>query len=351
MSDFSQIPLKRVGLIRLEGPLLQGEFFVPLATYETPLWASCNRGAKISRLSGGISVICTHESMSRSILVEGPSAVRLHEIIQDLQRPESFKQLAEEVSQSSRFATLQQLTYHLVGRQLFIRINIYSGDASGHNMSTKAAENILNWILRTYPELSYVSLSGNACSDKKVSAINGLLGRGKSMIAEIIIPRAVLQKHCRTTPEKMVDLNLKKNLLGSHIAGSLRSANAHVANTLLAFYLATGQDAANIVEGSQAITTCDLTASGDLYFAVTLPNVIVGTVGNGKHLPQVQQELERLDLTLTRPTGENSRKLAALCAAAVLCSELSLLAALTNPEELMRAHILLERASTKKEDR
>jgi len=231
----------------------------------------------------------------------------------------------------------------LIGRQLFIRISIYSGDASGHNMSTKAAEHILDWILKTYPELSYISLSGNACSDKKVSAINGLLGRGKSMIAEIIIPRNILQTQARTTPEKMVDINLKKNLLGSHVAGSLRSANAHVANTLLAFYLATGQDAANIVEGSQAITTCDLLTSGDLYFAVTLPNLIMGTVGNGKHLPKVQAELQNLGLTEARSLGENARRIAAVCAAAVLCSEFSLLAALTNPRELMRAHTLLER--------
>lgn len=33
------------------------------------------------------------------------------------------------------------------------------------------------------------------------------------------------------------------------MAGGVQSANAHFANMLLAFYLATGQDAANIVEG------------------------------------------------------------------------------------------------------
>jgi hydroxymethylglutaryl-CoA reductase (NADPH) len=344
---YAEIPLKKVGPIKIKGPLLEGEYSVPLATYETPLWASCNRGAKISRLTDGIQVICTHECMTRSVLVEGPSALEVQKCVFALDTLESFKNLSLTVQQTSRFATLQKISFHPVGRQLFIRIEIYSGDASGHNMATKAAEKVLNEILKHHPILNYVSLSGNACCDKKVSAINSILGRGRSMIAEIQIPRALVLKHCRTTPEKLCDINLKKNLLGSHMAGSLRSANAHVANTLLAFYLATGQDAANIVEGSQAITTCEVLPSGDLYFALTLPNLIMGTVGNGKHLPKVQEELAALDLLQERPVGENSRRLAALCAATTLCSELSLLAALTNPEELMRAHTLLERSHQK----
>ena len=44
-----------------------------------------------------------------------------------------------------------------------------------------------------------------------------------------------------------------------------------------------------------------------------------------------------------RAPGANARRLAVLCAAAVLCGELSLLAAQTNPHELMQAHLKLER--------
>ena len=66
----------------------------------------------------------------------------------------------------------------------------------------------------------------------RVSAINGILGRGKSVVAEIIIPRDICYRYLRTTPEKVVDLHLKKNLLGSILAGGIRSANAHFANML-----------------------------------------------------------------------------------------------------------------------
>lgn len=82
---------------------------------------------------------------------------------------------------------------------------------------------------------------------------------------------------------------------------------------------------------------------GDLYFSCTLPNLIMGTVGNGKGIDFVEENLARLGCREAREPGANARRLAAICAATVLCGELSLLAAQTNPGELMDAHIRLER--------
>ena len=82
---------------------------------------------------------------------------------------------------------------------------------------------------------------------------------------------------------------------------------------------------------------------GDLYFSVTMPNLIVGTVGNGKHLPFVRDVMTRLGCDVCREPGENARRLAVICAAAVWCGELSLMAAQTNPGELMQAHRAIER--------
>ena len=139
-----------------------------------------------------------------------------------------------------------------------------------------------------------------------------------------------------------MDLNIKKNLIGSILAGGLRSANAHFANMLFASYLAFGQDVANIVEGSQGLVHAEV-RNNDLYFSITLPNLIVGTVGNGKNLDFVQYNLEQVGCLEKRPTGVNARRLAIIIAATVLCGELSLLAAQTIPGELMRSHLTLER--------
>jgi hydroxymethylglutaryl-CoA reductase (NADPH) len=90
----------------------------------------------------------------------------------------------------------------------------------------------------------------------------------------------------------------------------------------------------------------------DLYFSVTLPNIIIGAVGNGKELPFVHDNLQMMGCLEKREPGVNARRLAVIAAGAVLCGELSLLAAQTNPGELMRSHVKLERmgrAHAKKE--
>ena len=88
---------------------------------------------------------------------------------------------------------------------------------------------------------------------------------------------------------------------------------------------------------------------GDLYFSVTLPNIIVGTVGNGKTLDFVRENLRELGCLEEREPGQNARRLAIIAASAVLCGELSLLAAQTNPGELMRSHLKFERQKAKEE--
>jgi hydroxymethylglutaryl-CoA reductase (NADPH) len=214
-------------------------------------------------------------------------------------------------------------------------------------MVTNAADKLMDHVLATVPGVRYGSISGNFCSDKKATAVNGILGRGKNVVTEIVLPRRLVERFLHTTPEAIVQLNIRKNLIGTMLAGGLRSANAHYANMLLAFYLATGQDAANIVEGSQGLTHAEV-RDGDLYFSCTLPNLIVGTVGNGKGLDFVEENLVRLGCREEREPGDNARRLAVLCAATVLCGELSLMAAQTNPGELMAAHLTLERGAPAK---
>lgn len=339
--NFAAVPMQEIGPILFSDSELTGNIFVPLATYESPLWPSTNRGAKVSRLSGGIRTTLIDDRMTRSVIFETTDAASALKIINELRK--NYSALQEAVSQSSRFAQLCNFHSQVVANLLYLRFDITSGDAAGHNMVTKAAEYLMDFILKRYPELQYVSISGNLCTDKKNSAINGILGRGKYVVAELTIPRLVCEEVLHTTPEKIVDLNIKKNLIGSLLAGGVRTANAHVANLLLGFYLATGQDAANIVEGSQAVVHAEV-QNDALYFTVTLPNLIVGTIGNGKELPFVKNNLEKMGcLGVSNTSGYHSQRLAMICAGTVLCGEISLMAALTNPGELMRSHIAMER--------
>ncbi|WP_405933571.1 hydroxymethylglutaryl-CoA reductase [Streptomyces sp. NBC_00827] len=335
------IPMRWVGPLRMSGNVATTETHVPLATYESPLWPSVGRGAKVSRLAEkGIVATLVDERMTRSVLVEATDAQTALTAARSIQA--RIEELREVVRGCSRFAQLIGIRHEINANLLFIRFEFSTGDASGHNMATLASDALLAHLLQSVPGISYGSISGNYCTDKKATAINGILGRGKNVVTELLVPRAVVSSVLHTTAAKIVELNIRKNLLGTLLAGGIRSANAHYANMLLAFYLATGQDAANIIEGSQGVVMAE-DRDGDLYFSCTLPNLIVGSVGNGKGLGFVETNLTRLGCKADREPGENARRLAALAAATVLCGELSLLAAQTNPGELMRAHVQLER--------
>jgi hydroxymethylglutaryl-CoA reductase (NADPH) len=335
-----QIPSKITGPIKINFNGKTEEVKTPLATYETPLWPSVNRGAKISRLTSGITLSVLDDRMTRSVILETENTTQAITLKQELIK--RFYELEEIVKTTSSHALLIDIQFQIIANLIYIRFAFKTGDASGHNMTTKASDALINWITKEYPYTNYVSISGNICTDKKVSSINSILGRGKNVTAEITISKEICEKHLRTTPEKIVALNTKKNLIGSILAGSTRSANAHYANILLAFYLATGQDAANIVEGSQGITYASI-KNKNLYFSINCPNLIVGTIGNGKDHSFVKENLKLMDCLGKKPSGENSKRLAAIITAAVLCSELSLLAAQTNPGELIKSHIKLER--------
>lgn len=343
------VPFQKVGpAALLFGDMAEPEMIeMPLATFETPLWPSVGRGAKVSREIGGIRATLLHDNMTRSIAVKAKSAYEAQALVKKWHEDPLLRKKAEG---TSRFVTLEDWTSRIVGRNIYLRFSFATVEAAGHNMATKASDAVLEYLCAHY-HVEYISVSGNMCIDKKVSAVNSLMGRGKSVVIEGVIPESQCKPLLKTSPEAIHRLNVDKNYVGSIVAGSLCSANAHYANMLLGFYLATGQDAANIVEGSQGITTTELVKTPEgqtgLYFAVNLPNIIVGTIGSGKDIDGVRQNLRLVGCAPDQPEPENftkSQRLAMIVAASVWCGELSLMAAQTNPGELMSTHVLFERS-------
>lgn len=79
-----------------------------------------------------------------------------------------------------------------------------------------------------------------------------------------------------TTVEKLVELNIIKNLAGSAVAGALGGFSAHASNIVTALFIATGQDPAQNVESSQCITMLEAVNDGhDLHISVTMPSIEV----------------------------------------------------------------------------
>ncbi|EJD05369.1 uncharacterized protein FOMMEDRAFT_103364 [Fomitiporia mediterranea MF3/22] len=333
----------------IAGPLnVDGEAFpIPMATAEGTLVASTSRGCKALNAGGGVTTVLTQDAMTRGPAIDFPSMREAAEAKAWIESEDGAERIRGAFEATSRFAKLRGLKCALAGRTLFVRFATSTGDAMGMNMISKGTEAALEALRREFPQMLVLALSGNYCTDKKPAAINWIEGRGKSVVAEAVIPGKVVQSVLKTTVKDLCNLNIKKNLIGSAMAGSIGGFNAHAANILTAVFLATGQDPAQNVESSNCMTLMEPTNDdADLRMSVTMPCIEVGTVGGGTILKPQGAVLEMLGLRGAHPTqpGANAQRLARLIAAAVMAGELSLLSALA-AGHLIKAHMAHNRST------
>ncbi len=324
-----QIPVGLAGPLKINGLNTQGEFYVPLATSEGALVASVNRGCSAITEAGGANVRIADDKMTRGPVIKAKSLTDALEIKDWIQN--NFKELKKAAEVTTRHGKLLKIDpVVVVGRYLYPRFVFKTGDSMGMNMVTIATENALN-LLTHKTGAHVVALSGNLCVDKKPSSLNLIEGRGKTLVAEVIVPKKIVENKLKTTTDAIVEVNTSKNLIGSAISGSI-GFNSQYANMIGALFLATGQDEAHIVEGSLGITTAE-NIDGDLYFSVTLPDVPLATIGGGTRLETARECLEIMDVYGSGKVG----KFAEIVAGTVLAGELSLVGALS-AGHLARAH-------------
>jgi len=313
-----QVPLGFAGPLHIAGEYAQGEFLVPLATTEGALVASISRGMSVIDMAGGARVKVFGDYMTRAPVFRVRDLAHCCQVLEWLDAHEDQVIAAAEATTSH--GRVHRIERFPAGRSLYLRFSYETGDAMGMNMVTIATEAACK-VIEEATGAVLISVSGNLCSDKKAAAINMIEGRGKTVIAEALIPAAVVAEKLHTTTAAVVETNLRKNLLGSSLAGTL-GGNAHAANMVAALYIATGQDPAQVVGGSLTLTDCE-NVDGDLYISVRMPAVEVGTVGGGTSLPC---QAEALSIIGCKGEGK-ARKLAEIVAATVLAGELSTLAA------------------------
>ena len=313
-----QIPLGFAGPVMIAGEYAQGEFLVPLATTEGALVASVSRGMSVMTASGGVRTCVFGDYMTRA------PVFRVRDLAHGIQVSEwtetHMNALRAAVAGTTSHGSLHSVKFFHTGRGLYMRLQFETGDAMGMNMVTVASEAVCRLIEKETGAVT-VSVSGNMCSDKKAAAVNMIEGRGKTVVAETRIPGKTVEEKLHTTVDAMVEVCVRKDLVGSSLAATM-GANAHAANMVAALYIATGQDPAHVVGGSMTLTTCENT-DGDLYMSVRMPAVEVGTVGGGTSLPC---QSEALDMLGCKGDGK-TRKLAEIVAATVLAGELSVTAA------------------------
>ena len=124
-------------------------------------------------------------------------------------------QFQEKWDSTSRFCRLKKIFVRLESRKLYLRFEAATGDAMGMNMVSKATEFTLNHLRDEFPDMEVMALSSNMCTDKKPAAINWIKGRGKSVVAEAVVPRDIVERTLKTTAADLVDINNNKNKTGS----------------------------------------------------------------------------------------------------------------------------------------
>ena len=343
---YTQIP---VGIV---GPLIVNEtpYYVTMATTEGALVASTNRGCKA--LSNGVQVLVEDCGMTRAPALKFPDIRQASVFCQWFECQGNIELLQKLIERRSRFTKLVSIKTSMAGHYVFLRFQATTGDAMGMNMLSQAVEECLGFLKNEFTSMRIITVSGNMCTDKKPSAVNWILGRGKKVVAHAEVPKTIVQSVLKTQVKDLVELNQVKNLIGSSMAGSIGGLNAHAANIVTAIFIATGQDPAQNVESSNCLTILEETDSGNLAISCTLPSLEVGTLGGGTILPAQKAALRMLgvqgaskaDVEINDNVYSNAKQLAAIIGACVVAGELSLLSALSTGD-LVKSHLKLNRSA------
>ncbi|WP_428653222.1 hydroxymethylglutaryl-CoA reductase [Runella sp.] len=321
----AQVPIGFAGPLNVIGEHAQGDFYVPMATTEGTLVASYNRGMKLCREAGGITTTVMDDAMQRAPLFVFENARYSRTFGKWVDT--HFAHLKTKAEETTSIGKLLDIEQYTVGKLHWLRFNYSTGDAAGQNMVTKATHRACHWILEQNIEgLEHFTMAANMDTDKKHSHLNTLQTRGKRVVAEITIPKELLERIMHVSSEALFKQRQYSNA-GSMLSNAI-SNGSHFANGITAVFIATGQDVANVAESSAGIVYVELKSNGDYYFSLTIPSLIVATYGGGTGLPTQRECLEMMDCY----GAGKVNKLAEIVAATVLCGELSLGAAIVANE-------------------
>jgi hydroxymethylglutaryl-CoA reductase (NADPH) len=312
------------------------KFLIPLATTEGALVASINRGCKVLNLSQ-TNVLVEKIGMSRSLIFECSSIVTAQNFIDFFEdNLIDFIKECESTSNHLKYISHQIWTR---GKLVYIRFVFDTDQAMGMNMVTIALKHAWDIFGQTINQVKLISISGNVCVDKKESVVNRIFGRGIKVALETFLSEKIVNEELHTTSENIVKTHVSKNLIGTNLAGSF-SQNMHVTNAFAAFYIATGQDPAQAIAGSEASVHFELAGEGSkgLYASLNIPNINVATVGGGTWLPK-QKQAQSIILLGKKVKTED---LAVAVSLASFAGEISGIAALANGS-LAKAHATLGR--------
>lgn len=333
----AKVPIGLAGPLRVNGLYAQGDYYVPLATTEAALVASYARGANLVTQAGGCACVILNEGVGRAPAFAFRTILEAGRfVLWCLEQQDQIRAAAEG---TTRHGKLVDLRVTVEANHVYLLLQYTTGDAAGQNMVTIATQAACEYIVAECPiQPEYWFVESNLSGDKKASSQSFQSVRGRKVTAEVRLPAALVRSHLHTTPQRMVDY-WRMSAMAGVLSGTI-GVQGHYANGLAALFIACGQDAACVAEAAVGLTRFELSEDGGLYAAVTLPSVIVGSVGGGTSLPSQRACLELLGLA----GPGRARALAEVCSALALAGEISIIGALS-ANEFTRAHQRLARGA------
>ena len=286
-----EIPLGIVGPLLYQENLESEMVYTLGGTLEGVLIASMNRGAKAISLSGGFRSHFVHQKMVRSPMFQFQN---LNEaVLFDVWVKTKFSDLKKVCENYSNHAKLIEIKPLIISRSVHLNFIYETGDASGQNMTTTCTWHAMLWIVDRFEiemtiKIKEFVIEGNCSSDKKASSYSVQNGRGVHVIAECHLSEAVIKSVLRTTSDAIFN-NYLPSVAATRFYG-MPSYSINVANAIAAIFVATGQDLACIHESANAFLSLEKTDDG-LYFSLTLPSLVIATIGGGTSLPRQQEAL------------------------------------------------------------
>lgn len=310
------------------------DLLVPLATTEGALVASVNRGCKILNKSKNLNVRIKNVGMTRAPVFKCSNDEQARVLTSWIKQ--NLSALGKIGESTSQHLTYLNCKLFQKNNLVFARFAFDTGSAMGMNMVSIATAKITQYIVSQNPRASCLALSSNVCSDKKSSALNRRLGRGRWVTVTCNIPNTLISSILKTNSTSLMNTYHAKIVIGSKLAG-LSGSNMQVANIAAAILAATGQDLGHTVDISQGTLTLKLN-SDNIFAKLSLPTVPVGTIGGGTWL-----EAQSTARNLISSEPVTSDILAAVIGLASLAGELSGLAALST-NSLSSSHERLGRS-------
>lgn len=331
----AKMPVGVAGPLMVRGLHAAGHYFVPLATTEAALVASYARGCQVIGKSGGAVAALVSEGVLRTPAFVFADILAAGEFVGWVATQEEA--IREAVASSTRHGVLEEVEPTLENDTVFLTCRFTTGDASGQNMVTIATDALCRHLVNNSPVAPlHWFVEGNFSGDKKASHLGLITGRGRKVCASVTIPEQVIGKLLHTSSQQMLAY-ARVAALGAQLSGQI-GAQGHFANGLAALFIATGQDAACVAESAVGFTRMEPRDDG-LFMSVTLPNLMVGTVGGGTGLPTQQAALELMGLHGSGRANALAEVAASLC----LAGEISIMAAIA-AGHFTRAHDKLARA-------